>query len=155
MDPSKAALQLSGFIPMQFITDVDIPKESGAQGQSQVAINDRPFIIHFVKHQIIAELAPFADKDITGWFYQDGLYRLNWSLYEQARYFKGVPPMADLAFGSIRDGNWQRLRAPVSLPGNETLNVTITNEVVRPADFRVQVIWDGIQEGGSQSQVGP
>lgn len=139
---------------MKFVIDVNIPLEFGAEGRGQVSINDRPFVLEYLSHQIIPA-ALDQNQDVTGWFYQDGLYSLDWSLYEQARFWKGVPPMADAAFGSIRDGNWKKLRAPVSLVGNETLNVVIRNQVLREAAFKVQVIFHGIQRGGNMSQVGP
>lgn len=153
MEPSRAALKLSDYVPMQFVVDVQVEDTNGAEGRGQVAINDRPFILQSIRHQIIPAAISEA-ADVTGWAYQDGLYRLDWSLYEQARFWKGVPPMADAAYGSIRDGNWLPLRAPVSLPGNETLHVTIRNAVARQAAFTVQVIFDGIQRGGQRSQVG-
>ncbi len=154
MEPSKASLKLSGFVPMQFVVDVDVALEFGAEGRGQVSVNDRPFVLQWLSHQIIPSDVDNG-QDVTGWFYQDGLYSLDWSLYEQARFWKGVPPMADSAFGSIRDGNWRRLPAPVSLTGNETLNVVIRNQVAREAAFKIQVIFHGIQRGGNMSQVGP
>lgn len=154
MEPSKAALKLSDFVPMQFIINVDLPLAFGAEGRGQVSVNDRPFVLQWLTHQIIPS-ALDQNQDVTGWFYQDGLYSLDWSLYEQARFWKGTPPMADAAFGSIRDGNWKRLPAPVSLVGNETLNVVIRNQVLREADIKLQVIFHGIQRGGNMSQVGP
>lgn len=154
MEPSRKALELSGFVPMEFVIDVDVPQAFGGDGRGEVSINDRPFVLEWLSHQIIpAELN--ANQDVTGWFYQDGLYSLDWSLYEQARFWKGVPPMADAAYGSIRTGIWKKLPAPVSLTGNETLNVIIRNRVARQEDFQVQVIFHGIQRGGNMSQVGP
>ena len=153
MEPSREAIKLSQFVPMQFVVDVSIDGADGSEGRGQVAINDRPFILQYITHQIIPGALNGAD-DVTGWLYQDGLYRLDWSLYEQARFWKGVPPMADAAYGSIRDGNWIRFPAPVSLPGNETLHVTIRNEVERQEPWYVQVIFHGIQRGGQMSQVG-
>lgn len=153
MEPSKEAIKLSAFVPMQFITEVEVPETVGGEGRGQVAINDRPFILQKITHQIIPS-ALIAEADVTGWAYQDGLYTLDWSLYEQARFWKGVPPMADAGTGSIRHGNWIELPAPVSLPGNETLHVIIRNQVLRQEAFKVQVIWHGIQRGGQMSQVG-
>jgi len=152
MQPSREALKLSDFVPMQFVVDVAIDAADGSEGRGQVAINDRPFVLEMITHQIIP--GAILEPPANGWVYQDGLYRLDWSLYEQARFWKGTPPMADAAYGSIRDGNWIPLRAPVSLPGNETLHVTIRNEVERQEPWYVQVIFHGIQEGGQRSQVG-
>lgn len=153
MEPSKAAIELAQFIPMQFIVDVRVPETLGGEARGQIAINDRPFILQMISHQIIPSLIQ-GDHDVTGWWYQDGIYRLDWSLYEQARFWKGVPPMADAGFGSVRHGNWIKLPAPVSLSGNQTLHVRIINQVARQEGYFVQTIFHGIQKSGAMSQIG-
>jgi len=153
MEPSKEAIELSKFIPMQFIVDVRVPEIFGGEARGQIAINDRPFILQWISHQIIPSVID-TNHDVSGWFYQDGIYRLDWSLYEQARFWKGVPPMADAGFGSIRHGRWQKLPAPVSLAGNQTLHVRIINQVARQEGYYVQVIFHGIQKSGAMSQIG-
>lgn len=153
MEPSKLAIKLSGFIPMMFPVTVNLAKELGGEGRATIPINDRPFILQWLTHQIIPNVLRPAD-DITGWAYQDGLYTIDWSLFEQSRFWKGDPPMADAAFGSIKTGKWIGLPAPVSMPGNENLNVILRNQVLREEDIKVHVIFHGIQRGGSQTQVG-
>lgn len=147
------------FIPMQFCVDVEIREASagaglviGDTGRGQVAINDRTFLLRQITHQIVAHT---PNENI--YQQQDGLYRIDWSEYEQVRFFKGVIPMADVAFGSVRDGNWIWLKAPVTLPGNQTLHVTVINEAIRPAPVEtmtVEIIFHGLQERGSISQTG-
>lgn len=153
MEPSKEALDLSNFVPMKFSVNVAVAETQGAEGRGQVAINDRPFVLQKITHQIVPG-AIIEEDDVTGWRYQDGLYTLDWSLYEQARFWKGIPMMADAAYGSIRDGNWIPLTAPVALSGNQTLHVIIRNIVARQNPFYVQVIWHGIQRAGARSQIG-
>lgn len=136
------------YIPMQFSVDVEVRERSpganlvaGDNGKGQVAINDRQFILRQITHQIKVA-TPGIDINIA----QDGLYRLDWSEYEQVRYYKGAIPLADTAYGSIRDGNWIWLKAPVILPGNQTLHVVIINEAPRAqATMTVQVIFHGLQ----------
>jgi hypothetical protein len=151
MEPSREAIKLSAFVPMQFTVNIDVPAAFGSEARGQVAINDRPFILEFITHQIVPEV---LEPDSQAIFVQDGLYTLDWSLFEQARFWKGVPPMADTGYGSIRHGVWIKLPAPVSLPGNETLHVIVRNMFPREDPFRIQVIFHGIQRGGSLSQVG-
>ena len=120
--------------PMIFTVDVYFGNEIGNHGENDVSINDRPFIIQEVHHQLINPIDDIANPPVTSvQEMQDGLYRINWSLFNQRRFFQGPVPMADAAFGSIRHGRWIPLKVPVALEGNKTLNVEITNGVTRPA----------------------
>lgn len=127
------------FIPMSFNVDITVQAQPGDNNKGQISINDKPFILKGVRHQIIDGGIPIP------FLMQDGLYRIDWSLYEQLRFWKGATPMADALFGSIRHGIWKDLEAPVGLPGNETLHVDIQNAVLRPAPFTVQVLFCGLQ----------
>lgn len=151
------------WIPMKFTVDIEIratepntPLVPGDNGKGQVSINDRPFLLRQITHQIIART---PDQNI--YQQQDGIYRIDWSEYEQVRFYKGAIPMADIAYGSVRDGNWIWLKAPVTLPGNQTLHAVIVNEAFRPAPppdefatMSFQVIFHGLQARGSISQTG-
>jgi len=140
------------YLPMQFSVDVQIDAANGAlglmpgdTGRGQVAINDRPFLLAWITHQIVWA----ADLPDNLWQAQDGMYRIDWSEYEQIRFFKGSIPLADIAFGSVRTGIWIPFPAPVPLPGNQTLHVAISNALARGADWdrlTVQVIFHGFQE---------
>lgn len=156
MQPSKLPVQLSNYIPMQFPVNITTGQNIGDEGRGQVALNDRPFLVQFITHQIkIPALPGPQEASLQLWQVQDGMYTLDWSLYEQSRFWKGTPPIADSGFGSVRTGEWIALPAPVSCAGNETLHVTIRNLVLRPANFAVQVIFHGIQELGSITQTKP
>lgn len=138
---------LTDFVPMKFTVDVEIEAAIGSLGRGQVQINDRPFVLKKITHQIIAH-----EPNQNVYQQQDGLYRIDWSEYEQVRFWKGSIPLADAAYGSIRDGRWQPLDAPVTLPGGQTLHVQILNEAARLEKFQVQVIFHGIQRLGSLTQ---
>ena len=127
------------FIPMIFGVDVQVGPNNGDAQAGQISINDKPFILRGIRHQIIAGGIPIP------FLQQDGLYRIDWSLYEQLRFWKGATPFADVAFGSVRTGIWKDLDAPVSLPGNETLHVEVQNGIARPAAFQVQILFCGLQ----------
>jgi hypothetical protein len=145
-DPTK-------YMPMQFVVDVEIDAANtalgllpGDSGRGQVMINDRPFLITQITHQ---RIWPAAMPD-TLWGTQDGGYRIDWSEYEQIRFWKGAIPLADIAFGSVRDGNWIPFPAPIPLPGKQTLHVTVTNALARGAPpavttMYVEIIFHGLQ----------
>lgn len=146
------------WIPMIFVVDVEINErepgvflQPGDSGKGQVAINDRPFLLRQITHQIISRT---PNENI--YQQQDGIYRIDWSEYEQVRFYKGAIPMADAIYGSVRDGNWIWLKSPVTLPGNQTLHVTVINEAVRNLVYKmtVQVAFHGLQHKGSISQTG-
>lgn len=145
------------YIPMKFSVDVEIRERTpganlvpGDQGRGQVAINDRQFILRQLTHQIIPTVVG-VNVNVS----QDGIYRLDWSEYEQVRYYKGAIPMADIAYGSVRDGNWIPLKAPVVLPGNQTLHVVVINEATRAIPLmQVQVIFHGLQHKTARTRLG-
>lgn len=131
--------------PMQYPIDVvigepGIPTQVGATGRGSVALTDRVFSFQLITHQIVEDgRAPALPV-------QDGLYRIDWSVYEQTRFYKGAVPMADAAHGSVRAGHWIPLRAPVTVDGNETLHVKVINEFgPRPAPFTVHIIFHGVE----------
>jgi len=127
--------------PQIFSIDIEVGKEKGQEGRGQIAINDRPYLIKRITHQIVS-----TDPNVSVQESQDGLYRIDWSLYEQVRFWKGSPPMADAAYGSIRHGVWRDLMVPVPLSGNQTLHVYITNEATRTENFIVNVQFHGAED---------
>jgi len=127
------------FIPMSFGVNILVQPNLGDAQKGQVAINDKPFILKGVRHQIIEGGIPIP------FIQQDGLYSIDWSLYEQLRFWKGATPYADVMFGSVRNGIWKDLDAPVALPGNETLHVEVQNGLARPAPITVQILFVGLQ----------
>jgi len=132
------------FRPMMFSTLVEVGNADGDIGKNAVSINDRPFILKQVTHQITAPI--FFDA-VNGYDErQHGFYTLDWSLYNQDRYWQGDPPMADAAFGSVRTGIWIPLSSPIALEKSRTLNVSIGNVGVRYAPYKVQVIFHGVED---------
>jgi len=140
------------FEPMHYIVDLEIKTvlidladtvPIGANAKAQVALNDRPFILQRITHQIKPQWIG------TALSVQDGAYYLDWSLYEQIRYWKGALPLANVLTGSIAAGQVLDLPGPVPLTGNQTLHVTMTNALTRifplPDVFSVQVQFHGVQ----------
>lgn len=143
------------FQPMIFTVDVRFGQTKGDQGTGSVSINDRPFIIQKITHQLINPTRDGTDPNMSVQALQDGLYRINWSLYNQVRYFQGPVPMADTAFGSIRHGIFYDLPVPVALEKNRTLNVEVTNEVDRDPlvkAYQLHIEFQGIEDLRQQTQ---
>lgn len=143
--------EYKNFRPMIFTVVVPMGPGLGNTGENSVSVNDRPFIIKEIHHQItnpdvVAAMPAVTDVQQA----QDGLYRINWSLYNQRRYFQGVPPMADAAFGSIRHGIWIPLSVPVAIEKNRTLNVQVTNMLDRSPTltklYQVEVQFHGLED---------
>lgn len=132
-------LDFSDYQPQFYTAKIEIGANIGDEEAGQVAINDRPFLIQRITHQITSAGVPFF------LLLQDGLYSIDWSLYEQKRFWKGSAPSALAAFGNARTGIFMDLPSPVSVIGNETLHVNIQNQVDRGAPITVQVIWHGIE----------
>ena len=132
------------FSPIIYPVNITVGENEGDEGKGQVALTDRPFTLIRIKHQIVksGERDPVGATRIT----QDGLYKIDWSLYETKRFWKGSMPMADVAYGSVRHGIFYDLKAPVTIQGNETLHVSILNAWgPREDEFIVQVLFEGVE----------
>lgn len=139
--------------PMIFTTLVEVPQEDGATGKNAVPINDKPFIMRKVTHQIMSPFDFTAPYD-TYAANQSGLYTIDWSLYNQDRYWQGDPPMADAAFGSVRHGIWIPLESPLILEKNKTINVVIGNVGLKRTDYKVQIQFHGVEDYRLRDQAG-
>ncbi len=134
-------VNLKNWLPLILPVNVEIGKEIGDRGKNQVALNDRPFTLHVITHQIISNAAPSRSVQEE----QDGGYTLDWSIFQQHRYWKGAPPMADAAYGSIRHGIFKPLEVPLVIPGSETLHVELINTRPRDDPFEVQIQFHGFE----------
>ena len=126
------------FRPMWYPLILECGNNEGDAIEGQSALTNRPFVIQRITHQQITD-------GINTIAVNDDLYTLDWSIYSQIRFYKGSPPMAAAAFGSARNGIWQDLEVPITVRGNETLHVTIQNMVQRTNDWKVQVIFKGVE----------
>lgn len=134
-----------------FTVDVVVPWAAGGKGSGSEAINDKPYIITHLTHQIIKTVDLSESVEIV----QHGLYRIDFSLYQQERFWQGSPPMADAAYGSVRHGVWQKFPVPVALEKNRTLNVDIYNvqDQIVHADYEVQVQFHGFEDLRTKEQI--
>lgn len=135
-------LDFTNYRDMKYNVDIEIGANAGDEDTGQIAINDRPFIIQRITHQIVDAGVPFF------LLLQDGLYRIDWSLYETKRFWKGSMPAALAAYGNARTGIWLDLPSPVSVVGNETIHVAVQNMVNRGEPITVHVEFQGIEQIG-------
>jgi hypothetical protein len=142
---------------MIFTTYVEMEREDGYVGKNAVPINDRPFVMEMVTHQVASPVdfpEGFAVGNQGYLEFQHGLYTIDWSLYNQDRYWQGDPPMADAAFGSVRNGIWIPLRAPIALEKNKTINVSVGNVGLKRADYKLQIQFHGVEDYRKRDQAG-
>lgn len=127
---------------LSYIVNVEIGAAFGNVGAGSIAVNNEPFLLTGIRHQIIYDGVNTAAAQL-----QDGLYSIDWSLMETQRFFKGARPMANAMFGSPTYGNWKEFNVPIPLQGNETLNVAVMNlyRADRTNPWEVQIIFDGLE----------
>jgi len=133
-------LDFSDYQSMYYGFNVEVGADAGDENSGQVAINDRPFLIQRITHRIIAAGVPFF------LILQDNLYGIDWSLYEQKRFWKGAYPNAAGAFGNAMTGIFLDLSSPVAVIGNETIHAGVQNQVDRGAPITVQIQFHGIEQ---------
>lgn len=157
MDPNTR--NFKWFRPMIFTTECEVGNADGETGKNGVPINNRPFILKKVTHQVIKPVDfpngfdPTVNTNYAA--FQHGLYTIDWSLYNRDRYWQGTnPPMADAAFGSVRTGIWIPLEAPLTVPKNETINVVVGNVGLKRSDYTVQIQFHGVEDYREYDQAG-
>jgi len=135
-------------VEVAFTTNAAAVVPDGAKAEGSVAINDYPFIFDLVTHQIVQPTNLNNSVQIE----QNGLYRIDWSLYNQERFFQGTPPMADAYFGSVRHGIWNKLKSPLALEKNKTINVELLNVQEKTREYTVQVLFHGVEDRRTEEQ---
>jgi hypothetical protein len=137
--------------PQHFVIDIPgIGPNLGDFQEGSISLNDRVFILQRITHAIVAWSDWTAHP--VGWgiaaYNQDSMYRLDWSINNQQRFWKGtLPPLAMIAHGSAQAGYWLDLPAPVALNGLETIHLKVINAILRTAGqlFTVQTIFHGLE----------
>jgi len=156
----KTQIEIAGerFRPQQFVIDIaGIGPNIGDFAEGSISLNDRVFILQRLTHAIIAwdQWTAHPIGWTVGAWNQDGMYRLDWSVNNQLRYWKGaLAPLAMIAHGSAQAGYWLDLPAPVVFAGLETIHLKVINAIARitpnppPAAqhmITVQTIFHGLE----------
>ncbi len=129
------------FFPKSYPVDLNVGQNEGDHQGGTVKL-DRDFILTEIRHQIIDD---GSGNPIP---VQDGAYRLDWSEQNTRRFYKGAVPMAD-TFGSVRHGIWKKLDAPIKFSIHVTLETRIINTANRTNDWKVQVLFIGLEPADS------
>lgn len=133
--------------PMYYPVEIDVPVTAGQSAFGSVTINNQPFILQQITHQIIGDT---CDWEATG-LCQDGQYDIELS-DDQSNYQSGpIPAGANL--GGPGMGFSLLLTFPIPYAGAKTLNARVTNRVTRilvpSADtFLVKITFCGIADWG-------
>jgi len=132
--------------PMYYAVSIDVGAAAGAIGRGSITINNQPFIMTHVTHQITGNTVDYATTGLA----QDGQY-LIFFRDEQSNY-QNVPIPAAMLFGSVSSGYINPLAYPIPFPGNKTLSFELTNLYTRPMGqvekFNVYVAIHGVMEWG-------
>ncbi len=134
--------------PLYYGVVITVPVTVGIIGRGSISINNQPYIMTHVLHQIIGNTNDFSTTGLA----QDGQYTISWK-DEQSNYQNGAIP-ADMMFGSVRSGYVNPLSYPIPFAGNKTLTFEIaslyTRVLVPEADFfSVAIAVAGVSDWGT------
>lgn len=132
--------------PLYYGVQIDVGSTLGQVGRGSITINNQPYIMTHVLHQMVGSM----DPEISG-LTQDGQYLINFK-DEQSNY-QNVPLPADMLFGSVRSGYIVPLAYPIPFAGNKTLTFELTNTYTRTLPgsvdtFKVYVAIAGVADWG-------
>lgn len=111
--------------PLYYGLSITLGVASGAIGRGSVTINNQPYIMTHVLHQIVGNTNDYATTGLA----QDGQYLLSFK-DEQSNY-QNAPIPAEMLFGSVRSGYIVPLAYPIPFAGNKTLTFELQNLYTR------------------------
>lgn len=134
--------------PYFYGVEIEVGVSDGAIGRGSINLNNQPFILTRLAHQIIGAT---ADPSVSG-LYQDGQYSLAWK--DDQSVYQKQPVMANCLCGSIESGFSYELPYPLPYAGSKTLTFEIQNRVTRVIagqreSFIVAVYLHGIADWGT------
>lgn len=141
--------------PLFYGLDIDVGLKVGAINQGSVNLNNQPYILTRITHQIIGDYYVETDPMVMYpmWLFNDGQYSIEWK-DEQSNYTNTMIP-ADLMFGTVRGYGGQRdLPFPIPFAGNKTITFRVMNLRTRTPTipllkyFRVSVCLCGVADWG-------
>jgi hypothetical protein len=125
--------------PYDYAGFVSLPVAANSRESFSIQLNQKPYILIRVCHQITALL------DQSGNPINDGQYLVQMS--ETNVTFSNIAAPADLLFGANRNGESKDLVQPVYFGGNDAIQFDVTNlidRVNRPSDmFRIDFVLQG------------
>ena len=133
--------------PLVYGVPISVGVNDGDVGRGSITINNQPWIMTRITHQIQGATADPA----TSGLYQDGQYTIEYR-DEQSNYQNGPIP-AEMMFGSVRSGYAMDLPYPIPFAGNKTISFNVTNLVTRTlvpgaTQFVVWIAIHGVADWG-------
>lgn len=131
------------YFPKIYPVEIEPGSNEGDSAAGSISL-DNDFILTGIRHQIV------DDGSGTQPPTQDGAYRIDWSIQETTKFYKGTPPMADVQFGSVRHGIWKDLDAPIKIGQNRTLQARVINTMTRAnPTLKIEVLFAGLEPLGA------
>jgi len=136
---------------MFYGVEIDVPVLLNGRGSGSISLNNQPYILTRITHQIIG---PTATASSSGLF-QDGQYSIE--MKDEQSNYQNIPIMAQTFMGSVVSGFSYELPYPIPYAGSKTLTFNVFNRVVRTLDpeadyFSVAITVHGIADWG---ELGP
>lgn len=138
--------------PMFYGVEIDVGLNEGQVGQGAINLNNQPFIMTRITHQIVG--AYFTD-DWLNWINDNGQYAVEWK-DEISMYVNTLIP-ADLMWGRLKAGYVLDLPFPIPYGGNKTLTFRVQNRITRAPTipdlkyFRVGICLHGVADWGDEN----
>lgn len=124
--------------PRFYTAIVEIATGNGSVGRGSVTLDNRPFILQRITHEILS-----VDNEEL---YQDGNYLVSWR--DDLSTYCSTPAPADSMFGSVRVGHPLPLPTPINFSGNRTISFDVQNMISRLAygpTFKIAFVLAGIE----------
>lgn len=134
--------------PFWYGLEIDVPCAVNGKGSGSVNLNNQPFILTRITHQIIGCIESLEEP--TGLF-QDGMYTIGWK--DEISVYQNQPLPAELFMGSVRTGFSYEFPYPVPYAGNKTLTFEVYNRCQRTLSsqattFKVGIVLHGVANWG-------
>ncbi len=141
--------------PLHYGVEIDVGLSVGAIGQGTIKLNNQPFILTRITHEIVGL---YHEDMWSNWLENDGQYTVEWK--DENSNYQNQPIFADIMWGRIKLGSQLDLPFPIPYSGNKTLTFKVENRRLRtptfplplPTYFRVALCAHGVADWGTVQQ---
>ncbi len=137
--------------PLHYGVKIDVGIALGASEQGTIKLNNQPFIMTRITHEIIG--LKFHTDPWANWLENDGQYLIEWK--DENSNYQNEPICADLMWGRIKLGQAFDLPFPIPYAGNKTLTFRVQNYRLRvptieppPDHFTIGIVAHGVADWG-------
>jgi hypothetical protein len=132
--------------PLYYGVPISVGVAEGAVGRGSVNLNNQPYIVTHVLHQIVGNTNDYATTGLAN----DGQYLI--TIRDEQSNYLNEPLPAEMLFGSVRSGFINPLVYPLPFAGNKVLTFEVTNLYTRTigqeTEFKVYVAVGGTADWG-------